>query len=62
MKDDMAGAAAVAGAISAIARLRLPVHVVGVLAFAENMPSGTAQRPGDIGEGNERQDNRGAEH
>ncbi|MFA6036064.1 MAG: leucyl aminopeptidase [Candidatus Micrarchaeia archaeon] len=48
MKMDMCGAAAVAGAISAMARLKLPVHVVGVMPFVENMPSGTAQRPGDI--------------
>ena len=48
MKDDMAGAAAVLGAMEAIAALRLPVNVIGVMACAENMPSGSAQRPGDI--------------
>ncbi len=48
MKGDMAGAAAVLGAMMGIAALRLPVHVVGVIAAVENMPSGTAQRPGDI--------------
>lgn len=48
MKDDMAGAAAVLGAIKAIAALKLPVNVLAVLACAENMPGGNAQRPGDI--------------
>ena len=48
MKDDMAGAAAVLGAISAIAKMKLPCNVIAVAACAENMPSGTATRPGDI--------------
>ena len=48
MKHDMGGAAAVVGALRAAALLRLPLHVVGVIAAAENMPSGTAYRPGDI--------------
>ena len=48
MKDDMTGAAAVLGAMEAIAALRLPVNVIGIMACAENMPSGSAQRPGDI--------------
>ena len=48
MKNDMGGAAAVLGALRAVADLRLPVHVTGLLACAENMPSGTAQRPGDV--------------
>ena len=48
MKDDMTGAAAVLGAMQAIAVLQLPVNVIGVMACAENMPSGSAQRPGDI--------------
>jgi leucyl aminopeptidase len=48
MKDDMAGGAAVACAIRAIAELRIPVRVVGVIPIAENMPSGTAIRPGDV--------------
>jgi leucyl aminopeptidase len=48
MKSDMSGAAAVLGAMQAIAALRLPVRVVGYLAIAENMPSGTAQRPSDV--------------
>jgi len=48
MKHDMSGAAAVIGALRACALLRLPMHVVGVIGAAENMPSGTAYRPGDI--------------
>ncbi|MBI4609964.1 MAG: leucyl aminopeptidase [Candidatus Rokubacteria bacterium] len=48
MKDDMAGAAAVLGLMRALPKLDLPVEVHGVIAATENMPSGTAQRPGDI--------------
>ncbi len=48
MKHDMSGAAAVIGALRAAALLDLPLHVVGVVAAAENLPSGTAYRPGDI--------------
>ena len=48
MKDDMTGAGAVLGAMRAIARLSLKCNVIGVLACAENMPDGKAQRPGDI--------------
>jgi len=48
MKHDMSGAASVFGAMRAIALLDLPIHVVGVLAAAENMPSATAYRPSDI--------------
>ncbi len=48
MKSDMGGAAAVYGAMQAIAELRLPLHVVGLVSAAENMPSSTAYRPGDI--------------
>lgn len=48
MKHDMSGAAAVLGAMRAVALLKLPSHVVGLIAAAENMPSGTAYRPGDI--------------
>ena len=42
MKHDMSGAAAVIGAMRACALLRVPLHVVGVIAAAENMPSGSA--------------------
>ncbi|WP_077689563.1 MULTISPECIES: leucyl aminopeptidase [Nocardiopsis] len=48
MKSDMAGAASVLAAMRAIAALGLKVNVVGYLAVAENMPSGTAQRPSDV--------------
>ncbi|HEY8739653.1 MAG TPA: leucyl aminopeptidase [Candidatus Dormibacteraeota bacterium] len=48
MKGDMGGAAAVLGALTAIARLGLDVDVVGVLCLAENMVSSTAMRPGDV--------------
>lgn len=48
MKNDMGGAAAVLGAVVAIARLGLPVKVTGYMALAENMPSGSATRPGDV--------------
>jgi len=48
MKHDMSGAAAVVGAMRAAALLDLPLRVIGVLGAAENMPSGTAYRPGDV--------------
>ena len=48
MKSDMSGAAAVLSVVVAAARLGLPVRVTGWLAVAENMPSGTAQRPSDV--------------
>jgi leucyl aminopeptidase len=48
MKSDMGGAAAVLGALQAISALRPAVNVVGYLAMAENMPSGSAQRPSDV--------------
>jgi leucyl aminopeptidase len=48
MKHDMGGAAAVIGAMRAIAELKLPLHVVAVIASAENMPDGNAYRPGDV--------------
>ena len=48
MKDDMTGAAAVLGAMEAVAALQLPVNLIGIMACAENMPSGSAVRPGDI--------------
>jgi leucyl aminopeptidase len=48
MKSDMGGAAAVFGAMQAVAELKLPLHVVGLVSSAENMPSSTAYRPGDI--------------
>ncbi|HUR84160.1 MAG TPA: leucyl aminopeptidase [Solirubrobacteraceae bacterium] len=48
MKFDMSGGAAVLGAIEAIAELRLPVRVIGVVGATENMPSGHALKPGDV--------------
>ncbi|MEU0740317.1 leucyl aminopeptidase [Streptomyces sp. NPDC006134] len=48
MKCDMSGAAAVFAAVVAAARLGLEVNVTGWLALAENMPSGSAVRPGDV--------------
>jgi leucyl aminopeptidase len=48
MKDDMAGAAAVIGALMVAARLKLPLHVVGLAPCAENLPGGRAQKPGDV--------------
>jgi len=48
MKYDMTGAAVVTGAIKALAGRRAPVNAVAVAALAENMPSGTASRPGDV--------------
>ena len=48
MKFDMCGAAGVLGAMEAIARLRLPINVVGLVGSTTNMPSGTAVKPGDV--------------
>ncbi|HSF19034.1 MAG TPA: leucyl aminopeptidase [Vicinamibacteria bacterium] len=48
MKGDMAGGAAVLGAMSAIAKLRPSLGVTGIVAAAENFPGPKAQRPGDI--------------
>lgn len=48
MKYDMCGAASVLGTIKACALLKLPINVVGLIASAENMVSGTSVKPGDI--------------
>lgn len=48
MKCDMAGAAAVVGAMRAIALLNLPVNVIGLAGLVENMPSGSAMKLGDV--------------
>jgi len=48
MKMDMSGAAAVLEAVGAIAELKLPVNLVAVVPSTENMPSGTAIKPGDV--------------
>src|SRR5262249_14088130 len=48
MKWDMGGASVVLGLLEGLARRKAKVHVVGLCGMVENMPSGTAQRPGDI--------------
>ncbi len=48
MKYDMSGAAAVLGILQASAALKLPFHLVGIFAACENLPSGSATKPGDI--------------
>jgi leucyl aminopeptidase len=48
MKMDMSGGAVVIGTMQAAARLALPVHIVGIVPAAENLPGGSAFRPGDI--------------
>lgn len=48
MKGDMAGSGTVLGLMKAIAKNKLKANVVGIMGLVENMPSGSAQRPGDI--------------
>src|SRR4029434_9504230 len=48
MKFDMSGAGSVLGTIRALAGMRAPVNVVGVIPACENMPGGAATKPGDI--------------
>ena len=48
MKFDMCGAAAVLGTLKAIAQMRLPLNVVGLVPTTENMPGGRAIKPGDV--------------
>jgi leucyl aminopeptidase len=48
MRGDMAGAAAVLASMQAVAQLDLPLHVVGLVPATENLPSGTAYKPGDV--------------
>jgi leucyl aminopeptidase len=48
MKWDMAGAAAVTGLMAALAGRKAAVNAIGLVGLVENMPSGTAQRPGDV--------------
>ena len=48
MKFDKCGGVAVLAILQAVARLKLPLHVIGVISSAENMPSSTSYRPGDI--------------
>ena len=48
MKSDMSGGAAVMGAIKAVSKMKLPQRIVGLIPCTENMPSGSAIKPGDI--------------
>ncbi len=48
MKDDMAGGAAVIGIMQAVARMQLPLNIVGLIPATENLPDGGALKPGDI--------------
>ncbi len=48
MKFDMCGAASVLGTMNAVAEMQLPINVVGIIPATENLPSGTATKPGDI--------------
>jgi leucyl aminopeptidase len=48
MTSDMGGAAAVIATVTLAAQLELPIDVIATVPMAENMPSGTAQRPGDV--------------
>jgi len=48
MKFDMSGSAAVLASLSLVARLKLPLRVIGLIAAVENMPAGNAVKPGDI--------------
>jgi leucyl aminopeptidase len=48
MKYDMCGAASVLGTIHAVAKMGLPVNVVGIIPATENMPGGNATKPGDV--------------
>lgn len=48
MKFDMSGAASVLGTLHAIAEMKLPINVVGIIPATENMPSGKATKPGDV--------------
>jgi len=48
MKYDMAGAAATIGILCAVARMKLPLNVIGLIPATDNMPSGSALKPGDV--------------
>lgn len=48
MKYDMCGAASVLGSMRTVVELQLPINLIGVIAATENMPSGSATKPGDI--------------
>lgn len=48
MKYDMAGGAAVLGVLKAVSLLKIPVHLIGILPATENLPDGSATKPGDV--------------
>ena len=48
MKYDMSGAASVFGTLKAVAEMNLPINVVGIIPATENMPGGSATKPGDV--------------
>ncbi|NWF93767.1 MAG: leucyl aminopeptidase [Syntrophaceae bacterium] len=48
MKDDMSGAAAVLAIMQVASRLKIPLHLVGIIPATENLPSGKAYKPGDV--------------
>ena len=48
MKYDMAGGAAVLGVMKAVSVLQLPIHIIGILPATENLPGGSATKPGDV--------------
>jgi leucyl aminopeptidase len=48
MKDDMAGGAVVMGTMQAVAQMKLPLNLVGIIPAAENLPGGKAYKPGDV--------------
>ncbi len=62
MKGDMGGAAAVTGAMHALAARKAKVNAVGVIGLVENMPSAKAQRPDDVVKSLVGPDHRGAQH
>ena len=62
MKDDMAGGAAVICAMRAIALLKAPINVIGIVPTTENMPGGRAIKPGDVLTRRRRQDGRSDQH
>lgn len=48
MKDDMAGGAVVMGTMQAVAQMKLPLNLVGIIPATENLPGGKAYKPGDV--------------
>ena len=47
MKSDMGGSAAVVGAVAAVAKAKLSIHIIGLVPATDNRPSGNAYAPGD---------------